>query len=131
MSESSVASEIVAPDPLSTKLYESSTTSGGISRVCKCGQSSSGSWKKSQTPAGPSSERDVSRAPQVNEKVQALRCSASSQLPAWQVQANSRSSEREFIQYSGCVMSAALAAAFRKHLVTSSYVNILYMLLAA
>src|SRR5579859_5812582 len=91
--------------------------------VCRCGHSRSDSWKKSQTPAGPSSERAVSSGPQVKVTVQALRSSASSQSPAWQVAANSRSSEWVLSQYSGCAVNCSLAAAFRKYPVTSSYVN--------
>ena len=120
INESKTPSERDAPAPFSVKVYERSITNGGMLCVCKWGQSSSSSWKKLQTPAGPSSERAVSRVPQENETVHVLRFSAPSQLPVWHAQANSRSSEREFIQYSGCVMSPRLAAAFINHSVTSS-----------
>ena len=74
-------------------------------------------------PLGPSKERAVSNAPQVNAKVQELWDSASSQVPVWQVHANSRSRVRILCQYSGWVTRPRLCAAFKKLSVVSSNVN--------
>src|SRR5579883_1658583 len=63
------------------------------------------------------------QCPQLKETVQELCNSASSQLPAWQVQTNSRSRVRVLSRYSGWTTSERLAAAFRKISVIPSYVN--------